>query len=174
MVWSLPIKSIRTLSNIFWYFSDLRHKFLLLGEESTHLRMSLNYWSSIQPTSATDMLVSPVRWHSSFSVIGFRFYRFCRLHRITGELRKSSSKMLSPLGSEPRASAVTAQHAIIWDNSPIFWKSQPFRSLCSHALFIPELRNFLEHFATESIESRANYGKLDLISMARKVWSHWN
>ena len=36
----------------------------------------------------------------SFSVIGFKFYRFCRFYRITRELK--NSKMLPPLGSEPR------------------------------------------------------------------------
>ena len=38
--------------------------------------------------------------YSSFSVIGFRFYRICRFYRITRKLKKS--KMLPPLGSEPR------------------------------------------------------------------------
>ena len=37
-------------------------------------------------------------------------------------------------------------HATIWANSPIYWKSQPFRSLCSHALLITKKNQ-------ESIES---------------------
>ena len=49
---------------------------------------------------------------------------FCRFYRITRKEKKSSSKMLPPPGSEPRASDCTALHANIWANSPICWKSQ--------------------------------------------------
>ena len=42
------------------------------------------------------------RSQSSFSVIDFRFYRFCRFYRMTRDLKNSSSKLLPLLGSEPR------------------------------------------------------------------------
>ena len=45
----------------------------------------------------------------SFSVIGFKFYRFCRFYRITRELKKS--KMLPPLGSKPQAPDFQVLHA---------------------------------------------------------------
>ena len=48
--------------------------------------------------------------YSSFSVIGFRFYRICRFYRIMRELKKS--KMSPQLGSEPRH---------LWD----LWFSSP-------------------------------------------------
>ena len=51
--------------------------------------------------------------------------------------------MLSPLRSEPKASDFTALYATAWVNSPISWKSQPFRFLCSHALLILGFRTFL-------------------------------
>ena len=50
---------------------------------SLHFHHVLNLWKNL-----------------SFSVIGFRFYRICRFYRITRKLKKS--KMLLPLGSEPR------------------------------------------------------------------------
>ena len=62
--------------------------------------------------------------HSSFSVIGFRFYWFYRIMR---ELKNSSSKISPPPppGSEFRhwlSSNFHALHATIWANSPICWK----------------------------------------------------
>ena len=90
-------------------------------------------WRMQQPGMVVDSILFRYRFyrhnvlsHSGFSVIGFRFYRFFRFYRITRELRKSSSKMLPPLGSEPRASDFTALHATIWAISPICWKSLPF------------------------------------------------
>ena len=54
------------------------------------------------------------------------------------ENKKNSTKMLPALASEPRTSDFTALHATIWADPPICWQSQPFRSLCSHALLIPK------------------------------------
>ena len=62
----------------------------------------------------------------SFSVIGFRFYRFCRFYRITRELKKS--KMLPPLGSEPRQLWLSSPACYPSANSLISWKSQPLDS----------------------------------------------
>ena len=63
---------------------------------------------------------------------------FCRIYRIRKKQKKNSnSKMLTPLGSEPRASDFITLYATIWVNFPICWKSQPFRSLYSYALLIP-------------------------------------
>ena len=72
--------------------------------------------------------------YSSFSVIGFRFYRICRFYRIMRELKKSSGKMLPPVGSEPRHSDFHVLHATAWANFPICLKDQPFRSLCGYRL----------------------------------------
>ena len=47
--------------------------------------------------------------------------------------------MLPALGSELRASDFTALHATAWANSPIYWKFQPLRSLCSHASLIKKM-----------------------------------
>ena len=57
--------------------------------------------------------------HLSFSVIGVRL---CRFYKITRELKRSSSQMLPPLGSEPRhwlSSDFHVLHATISANSPI-------------------------------------------------------
>ena len=50
---------------------------------------------------------------------------FCRFHRVTRK-QKSSSKILPPVGVKPRTSQFKALHAIIWANSPICCKFQPW------------------------------------------------
>ena len=56
--------------------------------------------------------------------------------------KQSSSKMLRPLGSEPRTSDFTALHATIRANYPFCWKSHTFRSLYICAGLIFGLRKF--------------------------------
>ena len=80
------------------------------------------------------------RWfqcrYLSFSVIGIRFYRFCRFYRIMRELKKS--KILPPLGREPRHWHLWLSSPACYPSaiSPVCWKSQLFRSLCSHAVLM--------------------------------------
>ena len=74
-------------------------------------------------------------WQSSFSVIGLRIYRFYRFYRIMRVLKKS--KLLPPLGSEPRHLWLSSPVRYPWPILPVCWKSQLFRSLCSLTLSIP-------------------------------------
>ena len=77
--------------------------------------------------------------------------------------------MLPPLGSEPRTSDFTALHATIWANSPICWKSQTFRSLCSHSLLNLGLRNIFE--STQHENSIVLFSKTKL-NQARHECTH--
>ena len=79
--------------------------------------------------------------------------KFRRFYRIVGKQKKkqkkktktkASSKMLTPIGSQPRASDFTVLHATIWANSFICWKSQPF----SHALLIQKIPKSMNQQST--------------------------
>ena len=60
---------------------------------------------------------------------------FCRVYRITRKQKKSSSKMLLPVGIEPMASNFNDLHATVWANSLFAGSFTTIRFLYSHALF---------------------------------------